>query len=225
MNGKKRFGRAAALLVFCALLLASCGKEKSPAPVIDAEPVILEMPTPKEPETEPQAPVETEEVAPKPYSEGWKKWFDAQTEQLQEEFPDGRYWNHVGHDADYLGVTQTACNHRATGPVFCNRYDCASTRACGWGYGTQCAGFAGMLSDRVFGADAPVKIFYDYDAIRPGDQARINGDVHSVFILEKTDDYVVVAECNAGGMNNCLISWGRVIPRAQMDGFYLTRGE
>ena len=210
------------LLLICACLLQACSHRgagrKTPAatdpdaPLLPdtAKPVPMERPAAK---ADPSV----------PYSEDWMLWFQETTDSLQKEFPDGSYWNHIGKSADYLGVTDHACNHRDTGPVYCNRYDCNSTRACGWGYGTQCAGFAGLLSDRVFGVDAPVKKFYSYDELRPGDQARINGDMHSVFILEKTDEYVTVAECNAGGMNTCQISWGRQIPRSQMGGFYLTR--
>ena len=79
-----------------------------------------------------------------------------------------------------------------------------------------------MLSDRIFGKDAPAKVFYNYDDIRLGDQARINNNSHTVFIIEKTDDYVIVAECNAD-YKTCIINWGRKIYRKNLNGFYITR--
>ncbi len=87
---------------------------------------------------------------------------------------------------------------------------------------TQCWGFASYLSDYIFGSDAAAERFYNYDSLRVGDQARIQGDSHTVFILEKTDDYVIVAECNAD-YETCMISWGRKIMREDLQGYYITR--
>lgn len=230
-------GECRLFFTLCAILLSvpmlfSCAREPDPmeSALSRAFPG-TNIPAPAETggETEelPSAPLPTEpEEDPSVlYSDAWMKWFKEQTALLEAEFPAGSYWNHKGMDKDYLGVTDSPCNHHDLGPLYCNTYTCASATACGWEYGTQCAGFAGLLSDRIFGKDAPVYKFYDYDAIRPGDQARINNNYHTVFILEKTDEYVVVAECNAGGMNDCKIAWGRVIPRDKLGGFYLTRAE
>ena len=74
----------------------------------------------------------------------------------------------------------------------------------------------------IFGSDAAAERFYNYDSLRVGDQARIQGDSHTVFILEKTDDYVIVAECNAD-YETCMISWGRKIMREDLQGYYITR--
>ena len=154
------------------------------------------------------------------YSEEWINEFNSKVAELQKEYPKGYYWNHAGNTKNG-SVTTTPCNHKE-GKCYCNVYDSKSTRACGFKVGRQCAGFASMLSDEVFGKDAPVRIFYNYDEIRVGDQARINNNSHTVFIIEKTDDYVVVAECNAD-YKTCVINWGRKIPRNQLKGFYLTR--
>lgn len=157
------------------------------------------------------------------YSDEWIEAFNYQITQLQKEFPKGKYWNHMSYPYDESSVTSTPCNHKA-GVYRCNVYNSASTRACGFSIGGQCAGFASMLSDRIFGKDAPVRKFYNYDEIRVGDQARIDNNGHTVFIIEKTDDYVVVAECNAD-YKTCIINWGRKIPRNRLNGFYLTRWE
>ena len=154
------------------------------------------------------------------YPDGWINNFNSQIAQLKSEYPSGYYWNHAGGVANG-SVTKTPCNHNAN-QNYCNTYQGKSTQACGFSIGRQCAGFTSMLSDRIFGKDAPTRIFYNYDDIRVGDQARINNNSHKVFILEKTDDYVIVAECNAD-YKTCVINWGRKIYRNNLKGFYITR--
>lgn len=63
------------------------------------------------------------------------------------------------------------------------------------GYG--CAGFAFLLSDAAFG-ELPARKIDDVrlENVRVGDILRINGNTHSVIVLEKTSDGVVVAEGN-----------------------------
>ena len=198
------------LLLACALLF-SCARS-APAPAKEALAPAAE-PLPLLPSSETLPPQGNVYLG----SEAFRKAIEA----LKLEFTDHSYWNH-DEGGDPLGTTAVPCDHTQSGIARCNRYESVSTRALGTGYGMQCAGFAGLLSDRVFGTDAPARLFEDYDALRPGDQARIENDTHSVFILEKTDDYCIVAECNAA-MNNCRIDWGRKIPRDEMQGVYITR--
>ena len=154
------------------------------------------------------------------YPEGWLTSFHTQIEQLKQEFPSGYYWNDANGTGNG-GVTQTPCNH-SYNTYYCNLYLGNSTIIGGLGMGTQCAGFSSMLSDRIFGKDTPAKIFYNYDDIRIGDQARINNNSHTVFIIDKTDEYVIIAECNAD-YNSCIINWGRKIYRKNLTGYYITR--
>lgn len=77
------------------------------------------------------------------------------------------------------------------------------------GYG--CAGFAFMLSDAAFGK-APARMHYDFGSVRVGDIVRMNGDTHSVIILEVRDNSVIVAE----GNYNSSIHWGREISKAAL---------
>lgn len=79
------------------------------------------------------------------------------------------------------------------------------------GYG--CAAFAFILSDAAFG-DAPAYIHYDYNNIKVGDILRVNGDTHSVIVLEVREQEVVVAEGNF----SYSVHWGRVIPKAGLPG-------
>lgn len=75
-----------------------------------------------------------------------------------------------------------------------------------WYGGYGCAGFCFMLSDQIFG-NTMCRQIYDVSIadLHVGDFLRVNGDQHSVSILEVHDDYVVLAEGNYGGK----IHWGR----------------
>lgn len=79
--------------------------------------------------------------------------------------------------------------------------------------GFGCAGFAFALSDAAFG-DVRATVHYDYTNIRVGDILRVNGDTHSVIVLEVRADSVIVAE----GNYNSSIHWGREIPIASLPG-------
>ena len=72
--------------------------------------------------------------------------------------------------------------------------------------GFGCVGFAFMLSDAAFGS-ARARIYYDASSVRVGDIVRINGDTHSVIVLEVRSDSVIVAEGNF----NYSVHWGREI--------------
>ena len=77
------------------------------------------------------------------------------------------------------------------------------------GYG--CAGFAFILSDAAFG-DLPARKVSDftYDDVKVGDILRIYNDTHSVIVLEKYSDHVVIAE----GNYNSSIHWGRELNKS-----------
>lgn len=163
------------------------------------------------------------------YPEEWIENFNKKLIVLQKMFPKGAYWNHMENssaDGDNIySVTDIPCNHLQNGEEYCNSYHGKSDEAYPYkATSIQCWGFASMLSDMVFGADAPVKKFYNYDEIRIGDQARIGCDYHTIFIIDKTDEYVVVAECNED-LETCKINWGRKIAKEDLEGWYITRWE
>ena len=164
------------------------------------------------------------------YPKNWIDEFNKKIIILQEMFPNGKYWNHMGKEQsnpketnNVYSVTDIPCNHSQYGEIYCNAHYGKSDEV--YPYEAtccQCRGFASILSDLVFGEDAPVRFFEDYDELKIGDQARIDGDFHSVFIIDKTDDYVIVAECNSD-LETCQIQWGRKILREDMDGWYISR--
>ena len=157
-------------------------------------------------ETEAETVSESEEASDYQYPSGWLDSFNDKVEELKQMFPSGKYWNHTEN-----------------GEANCNLYNGMSDDAYVYkDTSTQCWGFASYLSDYIFGSDAAAERFYNYDSLRVVDQARIQGDSHTVFILEKTDDYVIVAECNAD-YETCMISWGRKIMREDLQGYYITR--
>ncbi|MCM1134761.1 MAG: hypothetical protein NC400_04215 [Clostridium sp.] len=86
------------------------------------------------------------------------------------------------------------------------------------GYG--CAGFAFMLSDAAFG-NARARLYYDASQVRVGDIVRMNGNTHSVIVLEVNSDSVTVAEGNYNGG----VHWGRKISMSSLAGadYFMTR--
>lgn len=114
-------------------------------------------------------------------------------EALKEEYPEGRRWTN-----DDL-------------------YQSHALRINGYG----CAGFALICSDAAFG-DLPVSRKYtEFDAIRPGDMLRVRGNSHTVIVLEKKTDSVVIAE----GNYNDSIHWGRELTREYLESDPLFYGE
>ncbi len=91
-------------------------------------------------------------------------------------------------------------------------------------YGLGCAGFAFILSDAAFGY-APARMVFDftYDDVRVGDILRVNNDSHSVVVMEKYSDHVVLAE----GNYNSSIHWGRTMSRDEVmrSDYIMTRYE
>ena len=71
-----------------------------------------------------------------------------------------------------------------------------------------CAAFASELSHTAFGTKDFVKLYdITINDVRVGDILRINGNSHSVIVLEVYADYVVIAEANYGGT----VHWGRTL--------------
>ena len=80
--------------------------------------------------------------------------------------------------------------------------------------GAGCAAFAFLLSDAVFG-DLPARMLTEVPAenLRPGDILRMNGNTHSVIVLQNTLYGIVIAEGNFNGS----VHWDRVLSFADAD--------
>lgn len=143
--------------------------------------------------------------------------------QLRAKYPDGTYWNHVGleGDMDYSNmVTNIPCNHALYGISYCNSYILGNVK------GFQCDGFARKISDEVFGSTADKTDYaYSFDKVKPGDYLRYSltkdsfiSNGHSVFVIDKTEDSLIVVEANYNG--SCMIHWDGVLKREYLDSVY-----
>ncbi len=135
---------------------------------------------------------------------------------LQEEFPEGKYWNHMDRDDVPYGaetpysVTDIPCDNYENGEYYCNFYNGKTAELFPYDTLCQCLGFASFLSDQVFGYDAPLHVFYDTDLLRVGDHIRLDEWEHSLTVVALSDEGVTVGEVNAN-YSDCQISWSRVL--------------
>lgn len=131
---------------------------------------------------------------------------------LRETFPEGAYWNHMGvEDWDEFTVTDTPCQHDIYWDTYCNTYSGGIQDLFPqFQPMEQCLGFAALISDLVFGVDAPVDVFTDYTALRPGDHIRLQQTEHSMIVLTVEDEGITVVECNSD-YEHCRISWDRFL--------------
>ena len=100
---------------------------------------------------------------------------------LKAKYPEGRRWTNSNH----------------------YNWEAANTSCYG------CAAFAGIASDKAFGKYAPFRKHKSFDKVKVGDSIRI-GDWHSVVVLYKKSDSVVVCE----GNYNSSIHWGATLTRS-----------
>ena len=129
--------------------------------------------------------------------------FNARMTELQNKFPNGKYWNHVGISGDNSdGYTSSPCDatlHKikdgrhtnGTNGCTCNHFACKGHLSA-----AQCMGFANKLGYDVFG-DTTWTLHTNsgkaYQEIKVGDIVRISGS-HSVFIIAKNGNVVTVGE-------------------------------
>ena len=131
---------------------------------------------------------------------------------LRVTFPLGAYWNHVGvEDWDEFTVTDSPCQHDLYWDAYCNTYTGGIQELFPqFEPMEQCLGFAALLSDLVFGEDAPVSTFTDYTQLRVGDNIRLELTEHSMVVLTVDGEGITVVECNSD-YEHCRISWDRFL--------------
>lgn len=136
----------------------------------------------------------------------------ATLESLRDTFPDGSYWNHMGlEEWDEFTVTDSPCQHGLYWDAYCNSYTGGIQELFPqFEPMEQCLGFAALLSDLVFGEDAPVSTFTDYTQLRVGDHIRLELTEHSMTVLTVVEEGITVVECNRD-YEHCLISWDRFL--------------
>ena len=136
----------------------------------------------------------------------------ATLESLRDTFPDGSYWNHMGlEEWDEFTVTDIPCQHDLYWDAYCNSYIGGIQELFPqFEPMEQCLGFAALLSDLVFGEDAPVSTFTDYIQLRVGDHIRLELTEHSMTVLTVAEEGITVVECNRD-YEHCRISWDRFL--------------
>ncbi len=131
----------------------------------------------------------------------------ARLDELRKKFPDGKYWNHQGYEANTSGFnkarpdnwTNTPCpsNGRHTSTKWCNG---------------QCDGWARKIGQDLFGASTyDTKKWekkYTFDGLCIGDVIRF-GSWHTVVVTGFTSnkDTIIISDCNWNC--NCNIDWDR----------------
>lgn len=140
---------------------------------------------------------------------------------LREQLPEGKYWNHMDQELPYgeetpFSVTDTPCEHSIYGELYCNFYNGATESFFPYDTLCQCLGFASLLSDQLFGTEAPLHLFYNYARLRVGDHIRLGEYEHSMTVIEIAEDHITVAEVNED-YEDCLISWSRQIPYYELE--------
>lgn len=150
---------------------------------------------------------------------------EIQLQRLSSYFSDGSYWNHIGTDISNMTdteramcVTDTPCAHSSNGYEYCNIYNGVMAEYFPqYDYETQCLGYASLISDLIFGLDAPVTEFYSFDDLHIGDHIRLVQNEHSMIVtdIDFETDTITVTEVNAD-YENCAITWNRQITREEL---------
>lgn len=150
----------------------------------------------------------------------------ARLKTLSQYFEDGRYWNYIGTGLPWgegtaFSVTDIPCAHSVNGYNFCNVYNgVLGDYFPEYGVEMQCLGYASLLSDLVFGTEAPVTVHYDFDKVRVGDTIRLVYYEHAMLVTdvgiqEDGTPYILVTEVNAD-YENCQITWNHLITKNEL---------
>lgn len=130
---------------------------------------------------------------------------------LETEYPEGKLWTNF-EPYGTRGELGSAYKWKG-GPILNNVTS-----------GVGCAAFAFILSDAAFDT-LPARVInrgsFKYEDVNVGDILRINGNSHSVIVLQKNDAGVVIAE----GNYNKSVHWRRVLSKQEVEAadFIVTR--
>lgn len=226
----------AALVILLVILLVTKGPpkavvENTPQPTPQQQTVdaafIAEVPT-STPEPTP-IPTATPAPSPKPTQIFDKSYtslpIDAKFVVLKEYFPQDSYWN--TYSLNQTGLTEdeicsysssVPCSHSEIGVDYCQYYIGVTDDLFGvWG-SIQCQGFASMVSDFLFGKEAPLNVFYDFSQLQVGDNIRLTEYEHSMIVTTVNPGSITVLECNEN-YEDCRIEWGRVITEEELNSY------
>ncbi len=139
---------------------------------------------------------------------------------LRSFFPSGYYWNShdfedtVKNESKYqaaMHISDVPCSNFGS-DYWCNAYNGITKKMFSYeGDNIQCLGFASMISDFLWGEEAPIYVSNNIDDIEIGDHIRFISLEHSVTVISKSETSIKVVECNRD-YDDCLIEWDREIP-------------
>ncbi len=150
-------------------------------------------------------------------------------EVLERVFTHGYYWNTIGADTQNLSdqdmttyISSTPCSHTYNGFHYCQRYTAETSRFFSFSENMQCLAFASLISDLLFGINAPMYQSYDIDSVKIGDHVRLLWSEHSFIVTQINGDVFTVAEVNRD-YENCQISWGRTVSKSEIinNGYFI----
>lgn len=149
--------------------------------------------------------------------------------ELKQEFPDGKYWNHLpGMPNNPDGVTSTPCDHSEHDHTYYDgRCGCNSTTGAPIYFnGIQCYGYALKVAYDYYGSspmDWPKTT--DLDLLKAGDYIRFptNGTTgHSIWVTAVNDDVVTFTDCN--WFDKCQIRWDVNRTKNWIENYYVDDG-
>ncbi len=170
-----------------------------------------------EPNSQPDAAINTDQLADVPADAGkagelsYQEVYEKMN-ALREKYPEGMTWTNFEPYGTKEGAIDKEYRWKG-GTILGN------VRS-----GVGCAAFAFILSDAAFG-DLKARVIDNgavkYEHVRPGDILRVNGNSHSVIVLQKTAVGVIVAEGNYNKSVHC----GRAISKEEVEkaNFIVTR--
>ncbi|MBQ8228573.1 MAG: InlB B-repeat-containing protein [Clostridia bacterium] len=139
---------------------------------------------------------------------------------LKTVYRENEYWNEY-NSCKSNGTGTIRCSGSAGGVTCINRGYCGGsdgkgcTCTCGAYYedgyqrAWQCMGFAYKMGYEVFGdkffSGSAWEKTYSLGTVYAGDILRINGDIHSIFVIKVDGDTIYYADCNATGP--CQVNW------------------
>lgn len=123
---------------------------------------------------------------------------------LVNQFPHGKYWNHVGKSNDPDGVTSTPCISHANCSWYANSCNCNS-----FDNAIQCMGYAHKISYEITGV-LPRNNYVKHTTLkasdlRVGDIIRYRWNGHSICVTGVKGNQISFTDCNYIG--KCQIRW------------------
>lgn len=146
--------------------------------------------------------------------------------QLQEKFPNGKYWNHAGNPGssnnknNQDGYTSTPCNRHGT--VGTSKQTCNGFAPNGKQLAWQCMGFAEKMGYDFTGSNPRENqngwnTSYSrasLNSLKAGDIVRYKNNGHSIFVTAVHGNSVSYADCNSDG--HCRICWNKTIQKTTL---------